>query len=473
MCFTGAHSGYAVGDSGIVYRTNNGTDWYIVQISDYSALRSIAFSPSNLALGLAVGRIGAVKWTKNNGDTWSQDTSSILQGIDFNNVCFTPNGNCYIVGAGGVIFKYANNRWSAVASPTKNDLLSVFFADNSYGFITGKSGAIYKTKDGGATWKSQNGNTAQDLYGIVAFRGAMSFNGTDSVDATDGYIVGNSGVVRRTTDGGVTWLTADPGLGAGGVFKGLHFTSKWDGVVAGSGGAIYSTTNAGISWRRMTTATQHNLNGVWLVSNSTGWAVGDSGTVLFNGNVALPVELSSFNGWAEGNNAALSWSTASELHSSSFQIERRASNGNWQSISSVTATGSVSQGATYQYVDKGLSPNVYYYRLKEVDNDGSSQYIGNAVEITIGAPAQVVLYQNYPNPSNSSTGISFDLAKNGNVRLVVTDMAGRIVGTIQDGQMQAGHYTMNFDGSNLPAGTYIYRMEVNGTSYSRQMTFVR
>ncbi|HZV11697.1 MAG TPA: T9SS type A sorting domain-containing protein, partial [Candidatus Kapabacteria bacterium] len=230
---------------------------------------------------------------------------------------------------------------------------------------------------------------------------------------------------------------------------------------------------SGVTWQRMTTPTQHNLSAVWLVSNSTGWAVGDSGTVLFNGNVALPVELLSFNGWVQNNNATLAWSTASELHSSYFQLERRPSNGNWQSIATVTASGSVSQGASYQYSDKGLSPNVYYYRLKEIDNDGSSQYIGNTVELTVGAPVQVMLYQNYPNPFNATTGISFDLAKSSNVKVSVTDMTGRIVGTLQNGQLQAGHYNVSFDGSNLPAGTYVYRLDVDGNSYAHQMVLVK
>ncbi|HET7153527.1 MAG TPA: YCF48-related protein [Candidatus Kapabacteria bacterium] len=471
MCFTGATAGYAVGDSGIVYRTNNGKSWFVVQVSGLDPLRGIAFSPNNPAIGLAVGREGAVKWTKNNGNTWAQDTVSMLQGRDYNAVCFTFSGYCYMVGTGGAIYKYANNRWSAIQSPTKHDLYAVYFADDNYGFVAGQAGVVYKTKDGGATWTTQNANTTQDMYGIVVFRGATTFNGVDSVDATAGWIVGNTGLVRRTTDGGVTWLNDEPG--SGGAFKSLHFTNRYDGVIAGANGMIYATKDGGKTWNTMSSVTQHNLNGIWLVNNSTGWAVGDSGTVLYNSNVALPVELASFTGWADGNTANLTWNTTSEIHSAYYQIERRQSNGNWQNIGTVTATGSVSQGASYVYADKGLSPNVYYYRLKEVDNDGSANYVGNTVELTVGSPAQVALYQNYPNPFNGTTGISFDLAKNASVNLVVTDIAGRIMQVLQDGQLSAGHYDLTFNAANLPAGAYIYKLSVDGRSYSHQMVVVK
>ena len=66
----------------------------------------------------------------------------------------------------------------------------------TFGYIVGNSGAVYKTTNGGGTWSN--------IGGDYPF-GSNTLNGVHFVDASTGYIVGNSGAVYKTTNGGGTW----------------------------------------------------------------------------------------------------------------------------------------------------------------------------------------------------------------------------------------------------------------------------
>lgn len=76
---------------------------------------------------------------------------------------------------------------------------------------------------------------------------------------------------------------------------------------------------------------------------------------------------------------------------------------------------------------------------------------------------------NFPNPFRSSTNINFRLARAGYVTLNVYDLSGRKIQTLVQGQRNAGQHLVKFSGNNLPAGTYIYRLETDGYSKTGRM----
>jgi hypothetical protein len=95
--------------------------------------------------------------------------------------------------------------------------------------------------------------------------------------------------------------------------------------------------------------------------------------------------------------------------------------------------------------------------------------IGNDPEI----PANYVLSQNYPNPFNPVTKISFAIPKSGFVTLKVYDMLGREVAKLVNENKPAGSYIIDFDGSNLSSGIYLYRLETNGFVDIKKMTLLK
>lgn len=83
------------------------------------------------------------------------------------------------------------------------------------------------------------------------------------------------------------------------------------------------------------------------------------------------------------------------------------------------------------------------------------------------------LEQNYPNPFNPITNISYKVAKSGKVTLKVFDVLGNEVITIVEENKLPGTYTVEFDGSNLPSGLYIYRLTTPYFTDSKKMLFLK
>jgi hypothetical protein len=78
-----------------------------------------------------------------------------------------------------------------------------------------------------------------------------------------------------------------------------------------------------------------------------------------------------------------------------------------------------------------------------------------------------------PNPFRTTTAIAYALAQDAPVRLAVYDVLGRQVALLVDEEVQAGTHTATFDGSSLPAGTYLYRLEAGAQTATGQVTLVR
>ncbi len=81
--------------------------------------------------------------------------------------------------------------------------------------------------------------------------------------------------------------------------------------------------------------------------------------------------------------------------------------------------------------------------------------------------------ENYPNPFNPSTHISFSIPSDGFVRLSVYDITGRIVRTLVSEFRTAGDHEVKFDGSDLASGVYFYRLDINSAAHTKRMTMLK
>jgi hypothetical protein len=117
----------------------------------------------------------------------------------------------------------------------------------------------------------------------------------------------------------------------------------------------------------------------------------------------------------------------------------------------------------YSYVDKSPEVGKYFYRLKQLDFDGTSSY-SDLVEIDVNVPLEFALEQNYPNPFNPSTKINFSLAADSKVNLKIFDLLGQEVKTLVDAELVAGEHEINFDGAGLNSGVYFYRINAEGVN---------
>ena len=176
-------------------------------------------------------------------------------------------------------------------------------------------------------------------------------------------------------------------------------------------------------------------------------------------NGPLPVELSIFTATLSKNEINLFWKTETEVDNYGFEVERRIDDKDWNQITFVSGNGNSNSPKEYSFSDKDLfaGESRFQYRLKQIDNDGSFEY-SDVVEVEV-IPDQYELSQNYPNPFNPSTTIQFSLPKQSQLKINLYNMLGEQVATIAEGMYESGNHKVTFNASNLPSGTYVYRLE--------------
>ena len=102
----------------------------------------------------------------------------------------------------------------------------------------------------------------------------------------------------------------------------------------------------------------------------------------------------------------------------------------------------------------------------------------NEQDVTIARPAVFSLAQNAPNPFNPATTLRFSVAEAGAVCLAVYDVNGRIVRTLVDENLSAGHHEGVWDardnvGRTVASGVYVYRLTSGGNVAVRRLILVR
>ncbi|MCH7964047.1 MAG: DUF2341 domain-containing protein [Bacteroidetes bacterium] len=217
------------------------------------------------------------------------------------------------------------------------------------------------------------------------------------------------------------------------------------------------------------TATTVTFDGVSTLGQFT---IGSSGS-------PLPVELVSFTGKVKDQKVYLNWSTATEVNNYGFEIERkipdqvRNDNRNWENIGFVEGHGNSNSPKEYSFIDNEISSaGIYYYRLKQIDNDGVYEF-SKTIEVNFNVPIKFELSQNYPNPFNPSTTISFNLPKSGVVTLKVYNIMGEEIKILVEGYREAGNYTVNFNAEEHPSGMYLYRLTAGGFTATKKMLMIK
>jgi len=266
-----------------------------------------------------------------------------------------------------------------------------------------------------------------------------------------------------------------------GTYK-LAITINFTGNNTGAGSPLVTTAPNG---ERMCTVTlavanaAQTANLTWDLNNAamtTSNLQPNTDTFIGSDNSPLPVEMSSFTATTSRLSATLDWSTATEVNSMQFDVERKAALGtsSWTKIGSVAAAGNSSVKRDYSYTDNSVSAGDYQYRINTINKDGSSKY-SPVVDVMVGQVAKVFnLGSNYPNPFNPSTKLEFSLEKDGRASLKVYNIIGEEVATLFDGDAKAGLlYQESFDASRLTSGIYFARLQSGGKQQMKKMVLMK
>ncbi|NWG28156.1 MAG: T9SS type A sorting domain-containing protein [Ignavibacteriaceae bacterium] len=195
-------------------------------------------------------------------------------------------------------------------------------------------------------------------------------------------------------------------------------------------------------------------------------------TRIANIDYTVPVELVSFSAAANKDEVELTWRTATETNNQGFEVQRMSVGGVFENVGYVAGFGTTTEPKSYSFIDSKLETGSYTYRLKQVDFDGSFEY-SNEINVEVELPLQYSLEQNFPNPFNPSTKISYSIPEDGFVKLAVYNLLGEEVAKIVNAFQKANRYEVNFDGSGLSSGIYVYKIESSNFSASRKLVLMK
>ncbi|QQS38235.1 MAG: T9SS type A sorting domain-containing protein [Ignavibacteriales bacterium] len=185
----------------------------------------------------------------------------------------------------------------------------------------------------------------------------------------------------------------------------------------------------------------------------------------------------SFNASISNESVDLSWVTATELNNRGFEVERSIENNSkrteYEKIGFVDGYGTTASQQVYSFSDKQVSqPGRYFYRLKQVDYDGSFEY-STELAVDVNKPLVFNLDQNYPNPFNPSTTIKYSVPVTEHVTIKVFDILGNEVTTLVNEQKEAATYEITFDASQLSSGVYFYKINAGSFSDTKKLMLMK
>lgn len=207
-------------------------------------------------------------------------------------------------------------------------------------------------------------------------------------------------------------------------------------------------------------------------------------------DIPVPIQLASFAATrCDEASVNLEWSTLSETNNFGFFIQRKGSSD--QDYADLPGSFVAGHGTTvvpqaYSYRDESANPGTWWYRLKQVDLDGTVNLL-DPIQVSIlsdvkdNMPASFGLDQNYPNPFNPTTSIRYTVGvvsrqssvASSRVRLAVFDLVGREVAVLVDGMKEPGTYVAEFNASGLPSGVYFYRLTAGDFTQTRRLVLMR
>lgn len=467
--FVNDQLGWVCGSSGKIFKTTNGgAHWFEPSINLVIDFSDIYFVDA--WTGWVAGLGGAILKTNDGGHLWIPHSIGMTGWL--NTIRFVDWQTGWAAGQHGTILKTTNGgiNWVYQNSGTAATIKKAFFVSATNGWMVTSDGGVLKTDNGGASWTQQWISPPTSLSSVVF------------LNATVGWVTGNGGKIFKTINGGGTWI--EQASGTTQQLNDIVFVNADSGWVAGNAGTIRRTTNGGATWTSQFSATTQDLISFRFLSARHGYAVGVNNTMLEYAVVhSLPIQLASFTGTVvNANTVQLDWRTISETNNFGFEIQRRSQNETeFASLEGVfiPGHGTTLEPQQYSYIDQSVMPGSFYYRLKQIDLDGTPHYSEPIlVSMLTGIhekeiPTQFGLSQNYPNPFNPSTRINYQLPTVNRVMLTVYDLLGKEVATLVNEVQEAGYRTVLFDASQLTSGVYLYRLTAGQFTGVKKLVVVK
>ena len=188
--------------------------------------------------------------------------------------------------------------------------------------------------------------------------------------------------------------------------------------------------------------------------------------------LALPVKFSYFTAEKKNADGVLSWIIQNQdANATHYDVERSYNGVDFTAVGSVAAVANGGPSLTYNYTDanvfKTLVSGLVFYRVKEVDADGSFTYT-DIKNLRVSSAIAVNLY---PNPTATSHAyLTVDLQNSQTIYVSITDASGKQVNKLQiDGV--SGYNMTRINVTSLPKGTYMVNVKTG--TFNQTLTLVK
>lgn len=285
VCFVDSDQGWAVGDTGVIWHTEDGgRRWQLQRAPEVCRLESVHFLDAQLGWVVG-GRVHpythqtscVVLRTQDGGQTWTSLpglTLPALKHVQF----LTPQqgwavGNTSSLYPTGVFRTEDGGRsWSTLPAAVQGPWTTGDFRSFESGLAAGPQGSLAQV-------------TAPAMTGVtIPGVGGRTVRAITSSDARRGWLVGDGGLVLHTTDGGLTWQPPPGALPAGTTqlfdFRALATCGPHVWAVGAPGSRVLHSHDGGTTWELQRTDQSLPLRGLTFLDTQRGWAVGALGTIL-------------------------------------------------------------------------------------------------------------------------------------------------------------------------------------------------
>ena len=310
-----------------------------------------------------------------------------------------------------------------------------------YNFSTGNA-QFLRTTDGGDNWNQFIG---AGIFYFVDVNNGWAFTGTGPQGANPPYNI------YHTTNSGTDW-TKQFADGIGGGYNAIQFTDLKNGWIVGDSSKILKTTDGGNNWIRITNTgidPKSRSKCIFFLNENTGWIGTNDGKIDDNPERVL---LHTTNGGAN-------WT----------KEYPPVSNGIFSIYFWNENNGYFTAGNCVQNCDGPDSLKIWQGVIGHTNNGGlaSVEAINNSI------PSRYSLFQNYPNPFNPSTKISYSIPQADFVTLKIYDILGNEVSTLVNEERSSGSYEIEFNASSLSSGVYFYRMQAGNYTSAKRFVLMK
>jgi photosystem II stability/assembly factor-like uncharacterized protein len=278
--FLDARKGWVAGSNGTMLETTDGGEnWRAIERRPTEdTIRDIYFADARTGWIVCERDIYKLRTkeeartymmkTADGGRTW-QKVNLAEADARLVRAIFTEGGRAWVFGEAGALYATRDGgaSWSRQPSPTRYLLLGGTFLDSERGWLVGARSTILHTFDGGETWRA----------GMVDARD-VRFTSVSFVEPRIGWAVGSEGRIFMTLDGGRTWRAQDSTVQSD--LADVKFLDASEGWAVGADGVLLHTKNSGLKWTVEPSGTTHPLERIVFAGRERAWAVGFGGTIL-------------------------------------------------------------------------------------------------------------------------------------------------------------------------------------------------